>query len=232
MGLQKMSPGTDPLLALSVLGTTGLTAYFGTLDVGQVKSGETFVVSGAGGATGSVAGMIAKIKGCHVVGIAGGREKCEWLTKEAGFDAAIDYKNEKVGAALSTHCPKGIDVYFDNVGGEILDSALARLALRARVVLCGAIARYNDAAQAPGPKNYLNLLVQRGRMEGFIVLDYLPRAAEATAAIARWMKEGRFKDRVDVQQGLENAPATLLRLFKGENRGKQLLRIAAEQQDK
>src|SRR5437879_1898949 len=150
MGLQKLPPGTDPLLALSLLGTTGLTAYFGTLAVGQVKTGDTFVVSGAAGATGSVAGMIAKIKGCRVIGIAGGREKCGWLTKEAGFDAAIDYKNEDVGDALSRHCPKGIDVYFDNVGGDILDDSLARLANGARVVLCGAISRYNETGMT-GP---------------------------------------------------------------------------------
>src|SRR5216683_6431739 len=168
MGLQKMSPGTDPLLALSILGTTGLTAYFGTLSVGQVKAGDTFVVSGAAGATGSVAGMIAKIKGCRVVGIAGGREKCEWLTGEAGFDAAIDYKSEKVGAALTKSCPKGIDVYFDNVGGEILDAALARLAHGARVVLCGAISQYNEATGVfgAGPKNYFNLVMHHARMEG------------------------------------------------------------------
>jgi len=218
--------------AMSALGPTGITAYFGLLEVGRPKAGETVVVSGAAGATGSAVGQIAKIHGCRTIGIAGGAEKCRWLIDDYGFDAAVDYKAENVGKKLRELCPNGIDVFFDNVGGEILDAALARLALRGRVVLCGAIARYNDAAQAPGPKNYLNLLVQRGRMEGFIVLDYLPRAAEAIAAIARWMKEGRFKDRVDVQEGLENAPATLLRLFKGENRGKQLLRIAAEQQGK
>ena len=155
MGLQKLPAGTDPLLALSLLGTTGLTAYFGTIDVGAVKAGDTFVVSGAAGATGSVAGMIAKIKGCRVVGIAGGPEKCAWLTKEAGFDAAIDYKNknEKVGAALSRECPKGIDVYFDNVGGEILDIALSMLAKRARVIICGAISQYNATDGFKGPPN-------------------------------------------------------------------------------
>src|SRR5229473_6740860 len=195
MGLQKMSPGTDPLLALSVLGTTGLTAYFGTLDVGQVKSGETFVVSGAGGATGSVSGMIAKIKGCRVVGIAGGREKCEWLTKHAGFDAAIDYKNEKVGEALTRHCPKGIDVYFDNVGGEILDDALARLSHHARVVLCGAISQYNEmGTKAPtGPKNYFSLILHGARMEGFLVFHFLARYPEAIAEMRKWYAEGKLK---------------------------------------
>jgi len=227
MGLQKMPPGTDPLLALSVLGTTGLTAYFGTLDVGQVKSGETFVVSGAAGATGSVAGMIAKIKGCHVVGIAGGREKCEWLTKEAGFDAAIDYKNEKVGAALSTHCPKGIDVYFDNVGGEILDSALARLAFKARVVLCGAISRYNEEGMfGAGPKNYFNLIGRGARMEGFLVFHFANRYPQALAELGKWYAEGRVKNKLDLATGLENAPKTIIRLFTGANFGKQLLTVA------
>ena len=210
--------------AMSALGPTGITAYFGLLEVGRPQPGETVVVSGAAGATGSAVGQIAKIKGCRAIGIAGGAEKCRWLVEDYGFDAAVDYKNENVGERLRELCPKGIDVFFDNVGGEILDAALARLAMRGRVVLCGAIARYNETG--PGPKNYLSLVVRRGRMEGFIVLDYLPRAAEAIGAISAWMKEGRFKDRVDVQHGLENAPATLARLFKGENRGKQLLRIA------
>ena len=212
--------------AMSALGLTGITAYFGLLEVGRPKAGETVVVSGAAGATGSVVGQIAKIHGCRAIGIAGGAEKCRWLVDEYGFDAAIDYKQEDVRARLKELCPKGVDVFFDNVGGDILDAALARLAMRGRVVLCGAIARYNDAVQAPGPKNYLNLIVQRGRMEGFVVLDYMPRAAEAVGALSGWLKEGRLKDRVDVQQGLENAPAALARLFKGENRGKQLVRIA------
>lgn len=214
--------------AMSALGLTGLTAYFGLLEVGRPQPGETVVVSGAAGATGSVVGQIAKIKGCRAVGIAGGAEKCRRLVSDYGFDAAIDYKSEDVGKRLRELCPKGVDVFFDNVGGEILDAVLARLAMRGRIVLCGAIARYNDSALAPGPKNYLNLLVQRGRMEGFIILDYLPRAAEAVAALSGWMKAGKLKDRVDVQHGLENAPATLARLFKGENSGKQLLKIADE----
>jgi NADPH-dependent curcumin reductase CurA len=186
------------------------------------------LVSGAAGATGSAVGQIARIKGCRAVGIAGGVEKCRWLIEDYGFDAAIDYKSEDVGKRLRELCPKGVDVFFDNVGGEILDAALARLAMRGRVVLCGAISRYNEGGQAVGPKNYLSLLVQRGRMEGFIVLDYMPRAAEAIAELSKWLKEGRLKDRVDVQQGLEHAPAALARLFKGENRGKQLVRIAEE----
>jgi hypothetical protein len=219
-------PGVPIETAMSALGVTGITAYFGLLEVGRPKAGETVVVSGAAGATGSIVGQIAKIQGCRAIGIAGGAEKCRWLVEEYGFDAAIDYKSEQVGKRLKELCPKGVDVFFDNVGGEILDAALARLARRGRVVLCGAIARYNDTSQAPGPKNYLNLLVQRGRMEGFIVLDYMPRAAEAVAALSGWLKEGRLKDRVDVENGLENAPLALGRLFKGENRGKQLVRIA------
>lgn len=224
--LTKLPPGVPVELAMSALGLTGLTAYFGVLDVGKPKAGETFVVSGAAGATGSVAGQIARIQGCRVVGIAGGREKCDWLLKEAKFDAAIDYKSENVGARLRELCPKGIDVYFDNVGGEQLDEALANLAMRGRVVLCGAIATYNDAELRPGPKNYLNLIIKRGRMEGFLVLDYLPRALEAVMQLWTWVREGKIVDRVDVQHGLENAPKTLRRLFEGKNQGKQLLKIA------
>jgi len=231
MGLQKLPPGTNPILALSLFGTTGLTAYFGTLAVGNVKAGETFVVSGAAGATGSVSGMIAKIKGCRVIGIAGGREKCEWLTKVAGFDAAIDYKNEKVGEGLTRHCPKGIDVYFDNVGGEILDDALARLAHGARVVVCGAISQYNDmGSKAPtGPKNYFNLIMRGARMEGFLVFHFLQRYPEAIADMFKWYAEGKLKNQVDMAHGLEDAPKTIIRLFTGANFGKQLLKLGDPQ---
>ena len=230
MGLQKLPVGTDPLLALSLLGTTGLTAYFGTLSVGSVKAGETFVVSGAAGATGSVAGMIAKVKGCRVIGIAGGRDKCEWLTKEAGFDAAIDYKNEKVGEALSRHCPNGIDVYFDNVGGEILDHALARMRDGARIVLCGAISRYNETGMTgPGPKNYFNLILHGARMEGFLVFQFLRHFPEAIGELSAWHAQGKVQNKVDLQHGLENAPKTIIRLFTGANFGKQLLTIADPQ---
>ncbi len=231
MGLQKLPRGTDPILALSLLGTTGLTAYFGTLSVGAVKAGDTFVVSGAAGATGSVSGMIAKIKGCRVVGIAGGREKCDWLLKEAGFDAAIDYKNENVGEALTKSCPKGIDVYFDNVGGEILDLALGRLAHGARVVLCGAISQYNNLGERNpvGPKNYFNLIIQGARMEGFLVFHFLARYPEAIAEMSKWYAEGKIKNQIDLQQGLENAPKTIIRLFTGANFGKQLLKLADPQ---
>jgi NADPH-dependent curcumin reductase CurA len=224
--LNKLPPGAPLELALSALGLTGITAYFGLLDVGRPVAGETVVVSGAAGATGSVVGQIAKIKGCRVVGVAGGAEKCRWLTDEAGFDAAIDYKSENTAARLKALCPKGVDIFFDNVGGDILDAALARLALRGRVVLCGGIANYNATEPPPGPKNYLNLVVQRGRMEGFLVLDYMSRAGEAVGALMGWVREGKIKNKVDVQRGLENAPATLRRLFEGRNEGKQLLRVA------
>jgi NADPH-dependent curcumin reductase len=222
----KLPPGVPLPLAMGALGMTGLTAYFGLLDVGRPSPGETVVVSGAAGATGSIAGQIARLKGCRAIGIAGGRDKCEWLVREAKFDAAIDYKADDVAARLRELCPKGIDVYFDNVGGELLDLALARLAMRGRVVLCGAIAQYNDAEPPPGPKNYLSLLMQRGRMEGFIVLDYLPRAHEAVAALAGWVGAGEIVDRVDVVEGLEKAPGALRRLFVGQNLGKQLVKIA------
>jgi NADPH-dependent curcumin reductase len=224
--LNKLPPGARPELALSALGLTGLTAYFGLLEVGRPVAGETVVVSGAAGATGSVVGQIAKIKGCRAIGVAGGPQKCRWLTDEAGFDAAIDYKSENVSARLKETCPKGVDIFFDNVGGDVLDAALARLAMRGRVVLCGGIANYNANEPPPGPKNYLNLVVQRGRMEGFLVLDYMSRAGEAIAALAGWVQAGRIKNKVDVQHGLENAPATLRRLFEGRNEGKQLLRVA------
>jgi NADPH-dependent curcumin reductase CurA len=217
---------SDIPTAMSALGLTGLTAYFGLLEVGRPKEGETLVVSGAAGATGSIVGQIGKIKGMRVVGIAGGKEKCDYLTEKAHFDAAVDYKSEDVAARLRSLCPKGIDVYFDNVGGELLDVALSLLAMRGRIVLCGAIAQYNEAALPPGPKNYLNLLLKRGRMEGFIVSDFMSRGAQARADLSAWLGEGKIVDRVDVQVGLENAPKTLRRLFTGENQGKQLLRVA------
>ncbi len=222
----KVLPGVPLELAMSTLGLTGITAYFGLLEVGRPLQGQAVVVSGAAGATGSVVGQIARIQGCRAIGIAGGKDKCDWLVKEARFDGAIDYKSEDVGARLRELCPGGIDVYFDNVGGDILDTALAQLAMFGRVVLCGAIATYNDAELRPGPKHYLNLLLKRGRMEGFLVLDYLPRAAEAVMQLWQWVQSGELKDRVDVMQGLENAPRALRRLFTGENQGKQLLRIA------
>jgi NADPH-dependent curcumin reductase len=220
-------PADVPIpLAMSVLGITGLTAYFGLLEVGRLAAGETVVVSGAAGATGSVAGQIARIRGCRTVGIAGGADKCRWLLEKARFDAAVDYRNEDVAARLGELCPRGVDVFFDNVGGEILDAALAHLARKGRVVICGAIAGYNLAEPLPGPRNYVNLLLQRGRMEGFIILDYLDRAAEAVAELGRWIAAGELRVQVDIQEGLENAPRTLRRVFTGANLGKQLLKIA------
>jgi hypothetical protein len=224
--LSVVPEGVPIPIAMSALGITGLTAYFGLLEIGRPEAGETVVVSGAAGATGSVVGQIARLKGCRVVGIAGGPEKCRWLVDEARFDAAIDYRSEDVAARLGELCPGGIDIYFDNVGGEILDAALARLAFKGRVVLCGAIADYNRSELGPGPRNYLNLLLQRGRMEGFIILDFLERAGEAVAELGRWVEAGEIKVEVDIQEGLENAPRTLRRLFTGANRGKQLLKVS------
>ena len=220
-------PREVPLtMPLSVLGITGLTAYLGMLDVGKPQAGETVVVSGAAGATGSVAGQIAKIRGCRVIGIAGGAQKCQWLTKEAHFDAVIDYKSEPVEKRLKELCPNGINIFFDNVGGEILDAALANLALRARIVLCGGISRYNEEELPPGPKNYFALIIQRARMEGFILVDYASRFGEAIPELAGWVASGQIKYQEDIQEGFANAPKTFLRLFEGKNVGKQLLKIA------
>ncbi|HJU11259.1 MAG TPA: NADP-dependent oxidoreductase [Candidatus Binataceae bacterium] len=226
--MQKLALGTDPQLALSVLGLTGLTAYFGVLDIGLPKQTETFVVSGAAGATGSVAGMIAKIKGCRVIGIAGGPAKCSWLVNEAGFDGVIDYKSEDVGSALSHICHKGIDIYFDNVGGEILEKVMDRIRDSARVVLCGGISQYNNpqGMSGSGPRNYFNLILRNARMEGFIVLKFAKRFPEAVAELAKWHSEGKIKNQLDVVSGLENAPKALIRLFTGANLGKQLLQLS------
>jgi NADPH-dependent curcumin reductase CurA len=210
---------------LGTLGMPGMTAYFGLLDVGQPKAGESVVVSGAAGAVGMAVGQIAKIKGCRVVGIAGGPGKCRYIVDELGFDAAVDYKAEDVRQSLRNHLPKGIDVYFDNVGGDILEAALANLARRARVVLCGAISQYNATEAPRGPRNYLSLLVNRARMEGMIVFDYEARYGEARREMAAWLREGRLKSREDIAEGIENFPEVLLRLFKGENLGKLVLKI-------
>lgn len=222
MPVTKILDGVPPTAALGVLGLNGLTAYFGLLEIGQPRAGGTVVVSGAAG---SVACQIAKIRGCRVVGVAGGAEKCRWLTDVAGIDAAIDYKVGDLESRLRESCPKGIDVFFDNVGGPVLEAALANLAERGRVVLCGGISTYDSLGQQPGPRNYLILIVKRARMEGFLVLDYLSRADEALGALADWMREGRLRTKEDVQQGFENIPRTFLRLFRGENLGKQLLKL-------
>ena len=219
-GVQKVDAKLAPLpLYLSALGMPGMTAYFGLLDVGAPQAGQTVVVSAASGAVGALVGQIARIKGCRVVGLAGGAEKCAYVRDTLGFDAVIDYKNEDVGGGLSKHCPKGIDVYFDNVGGTILDDALARLARHARVVICGAISQYNSSA-VDGPKNYLMLLVQHARMEGFVVFDYAARYGEGMQAMAGWLKDGSLKSKEDIVDGLETFPETLLKLFSGENFGK------------
>ena len=217
--------GIEPDAALSVFGVTGLTAYFGLLDVGEPKEGDTVLVSGAAGATGSVVGQIAKIKGCRVVGIAGTDEKCAWLTDELGFDAAINYRSEDVSTAIGATCPNGVDIFFDNVGAEILEAGLDHLAMNARVVLCGAIAQYNDTEPRPGPPNLMNLVVQRSRMEGFLVLDYLDRADEAITDLVTWVLEGTLTYAVDVVDGLDNAPEALNRLFTGANTGKVMVRL-------
>lgn len=225
-GFYKVDPKRAPLpLYLSALGMTGMTAYFALLDVGQPKAGETVVISGAAGAVGSIAGQIAKLKGCRVVGIAGGADKCKWLLDELGFDGAIDYKNEDVLAGLKRECPQGVDVYFDNVGGDILDAVLTRLAFKARVVICGAISQYNNKQAVKGPANYLNLLVHSARMEGMVVMTYAPRFAEAAAQLGDWLASGKLKSKEDLVQGLQTFPQSLLKLFSGENVGKLVLKL-------
>jgi NADPH-dependent curcumin reductase CurA len=220
----------DPKLAplpvhLSTLGMPGFTAYFGLLDIGRPQPGQTVVVSAAAGAVGAVVGQIAKIKGCRAIGIAGGADKCRYVVEELGFDAAIDYKRDDVKQALKAHCPQGIDVYFDNVGGDILEAALARLARSARVVICGAISQYNATAPIKGPSNYLSLLVNRASMTGFVVFDYAPRYAEAAREMAAWMAQGRLKSREHIVAGLENFPQALTMLFTGANFGKLVLQV-------
>ncbi len=226
-GFYKVDPKLAPLPRyLSALGMTGMTAYFALLDTGAPKAGETVVISGAAGAVGSIAGQIAKIKGCRVVGIAGGADKCRFLVDELGFDAAIDYKNEDVHASHKRECPKGVDVYFDNVGGDILDAVLSRLALKARVVICGAISQYNNKEAVKGPANYLSLLVNRARMEGFVVMDHAANFAAAGQEMAGWMAQGKLKSKEDIVEGLETFPETLMKLFNGENFGKLVLKVS------
>jgi NADPH-dependent curcumin reductase len=222
----------DPNLApppvwLNMLGMPGLTAYFGLLDIGKPEPGQTVVVSGAAGAVGGAAGQIAKIKGCRTIGIAGGPEKCRHVVEELGFDACVDYKSENVMAALRKHCPDGIDVYFDNVGGEILDAALALLARHARVVICGAISQYNATEPMRGPSNYMSLLVNHASMTGFTIFEYLDRAAEGVQELGQWLAAGQLKSVEDIATGgIEKFPDTLLRLFRGENLGKLVLEVS------
>jgi NADPH-dependent curcumin reductase len=224
----------DPKLApppvyLGTLGMPGMTAYFGLLEVGKPQSGDTVVVSGAAGAVGQVVGQIAKIKNCRVVGIAGGAEKCKYVVDVLGFDACIDYKavgeGDELKKALKQHCPKGVNVYFDNVGGEILDAVLTQLAMRARIVICGAISQYNNTTAVKGPSNYMSLLVNRASMTGMVVFDWADRYGEAAREMGGWLQSGKLKTREDIAEGLETFPETLLKLFKGENTGKLVLKL-------
>lgn len=225
-GFYKIDPTLVPLpVYLSALGMTGMTAYFALLEVGTPKEGDTVVISGAAGAVGSIAGQIVKLKGCRVVGIAGGKEKCSYLIDELGFDGVIDYKNEDVLAGLKRECPKGVDVYFDNVGGDILDAVLSRLSFKARVVICGAISQYNNKEAVKGPSNYLSLLVNRARMEGFVVMDYADRYGAAGQEMAGWLAKGQLKSREDIVEGLQTFPEMLMKLFNGENFGKLILKV-------
>jgi NADPH-dependent curcumin reductase CurA len=213
---------------LGTLGMPGMTAYFGLLDIGRPVAGETVVVSGAAGAVGGLVGQIAKLKGARAIGIAGGPQKCDHLASELGFDATIDYKTENVEAALRQHCPKGIDIYFDNVGGEILDAALANLARKARVVICGAISQYNANDGMQGPANYMSLLVNHASMTGYVVSDYGDRYRDGLREMTEWLEAGKLVSREDIAPGFENFPDTLLRLYKGENTGKLVLELAEE----
>ncbi|MEE9610603.1 MAG: NADP-dependent oxidoreductase, partial [Desulfatiglandales bacterium] len=226
-GLTKLPRDPNlPLTAfLGLFGIVGPTAYFGLLEIGKPKAGETLVVSAAAGAVGSLVGQIGKIKGCRVVGIAGTDEKCRWITEELGFDAAINHKTEPVRESLKTHCPDGIDVYFENVGGKILDAVLSLINVRARIVICGLISQYNAAEPVPGPYNFRSILTQRARVQGFIILDYVNRFQEAIADLGKWLAEGKIQYRVDVIDGLENAPRGINKLFDGSNKGKLMVKV-------
>src|SRR2546430_2663506 len=224
--LTKM-PKLEPMThLLSVFGIAGLTAYFGLLEIGKPREGETVVVSAAAGSVGSLVGQIAKIKGCHVVGIAGGKDKCHWLTSELGFDAAVDYKDGATFKALRAAAPKGIDVYFDNVGGEILEACIAQMNIRGRIACCGAISQYDGAPSAHGPRGVPGLIVvKRLIMQGFIVMDFMDERDRALADLQSWVKAGKLKVQEDVIDGLENTPKALIGLLAGENRGKRMVRV-------
>lgn len=227
--LRVIPPSPLPLTAfLGLFGMVGLTAYFGLLDVGKPQAGETLVVSGAAGAVGSIVGQIGKIVGCRVVGIAGSDAKCAWLTDELGFDAAVNYKTESVTRKLHKHCPDGIDVIFENVGGEILDAELMWINNFARVVICGLISSYNATEPVPGPYGFRSVLVRRARIQGFIIFDYMDRASEAIQKMSEWYTEGRLKYRVDVYDGLETAPRNINRLFDGSHDGKLIIKVSDE----
>lgn len=227
---QSMNPmgDTKPIAvvdAFSTFAVVGPTAYFGLLDIGQPKEGQTVVISAAAGAVGSIVGQIAAIKGCRVVGFAGSDEKCAWIKDDLGFDAAINYRTEDLPKALSAACPDGIDIYFDNVGGVILDACLKQMNLKGRIVTCGLISQYSATQPVPGPYNYAMIVMQRLRVEGFIVLDYADRYPEAIAAIGQWMSEGKIKVRTEIVDGLENATVSLRKLFTGANTGKLMIRV-------
>lgn len=225
-GFTKVDPALAPLTTyLNVLGMPGMTGYFGLLESGQPKQGETVVVSGATGAVGATVGQVAKIKGCRVVGIAGGKEKCDYAVKELGFDACVDYKNQDVRKGLKEACPGGIDVYFDNVGGDILDIVLTRINLKARIVICGAISQYNNTTPVKGPSNYLSLLVNRARMEGIVVFDYALRFKEGAMQMGQWLREGKMVSKEHVEEGIDRFPEALGMLFRGENFGKLVLKV-------
>lgn len=210
---------------LGPLGSSGLTAYFGLLRIGEPEAGDTVVISGAAGAVGSTAGQIAKLSGCHVIGTAGGRQKCDWLVNEVGYDAAIDYKNDHVKTRLKEFASNGVNVFFDNVGGPVLNDVLSRIAPRARVVICGGISRYEQETLPAGPANYFNIVFRQARIEGFLLSGYEKEYPQAVERITQWIKDGRLVYREDIQEGFENIPATLMRLFTGQNFGKQLLRL-------
>ena len=227
--LREIRPGTLPLTAyLGLFGMVGITAYFGLLDVGKPRAGETLVISGAAGAVGSIVGQIGKIVGCRVVGLAGSDTKCSWLTDELGFDAAINYKTESVARKLHKHCPDGIDVIFENVGGEILDAEMVWINDFARIVICGLISGYNATEPVPGPSSFPLVLIRRARVEGFIVVDFADRYGEAVEKLSEWYEEGRLKYRVDVYDGLETAPRNINRLFDGSHDGKLIIKVSDE----
>ena len=218
--------GSIPVIdAFGTLALVGPTAYFGLLDITDPQAGETVVVSAAAGAVGSIVGQIARIKGCHVVGIAGTDEKCQWITEELGFDQAINYKTENVPESLKSACPNGIDIYFDNVGGDILDACLKLMNLKGRISTCGLISQYNATGEVPGPKNYPMILMRRLKVQGFIILDYVDRYPEAILALSQWLAEGKIKVRQDVTDGLENALETVKKLYTGANNGKLMIRV-------
>jgi NADPH-dependent curcumin reductase CurA len=229
-GLAKLPRGLPvPLTAFfGLLGHIGLTAYFGLLDITDPKPGETLVISTAAGAVGSLVGQIGKIKGCRVVGLTGSDEKCRWIKDELGFDAAINYKTANLPEAMKHNCPNGIDIYFDNVGGAILEAVLNQINLKARISICGMISQYNADQPVPGPSNLANLIVKRARMEGFLCFDYNPRAEEAFTQMIGWSMQGKLKYRVDVVQGLEHAPSALHKLFDGSNTGKLIVQVGPE----